>query len=586
MTAVDDAGSRLLLLLRATAALGIVVPALLAYNVPPSATFLNQAAALIGWGGFFAVLAGSLRPAPALQSGAGTNSLLAAYGLVLIGVLASAMFAGLPAPLALSSAGMLLAALLATAVGAAAAGSVTHKAAFRAFCEGLVWAGVLSCAVALIQSFAPQWADGRWIANAATPGRVGGNLRQPNHLSSLLVLSAIALVWLREQSPDVLMRRLTAVLMPLFILGIVLTASRTGAICVALLAAWGVADRRLSRPTRLLLCLAPVVFVIAWAGMEAWARAGTLAFGGESQLHRSDLSSSRFGIWKNTLDLIAAQPWSGVGWGEFNLAWTLTPFPGRPTAFFDHTHNLVLQLLVELGLPLGLLVLGLLLYALWRAAATALFAPAAEASMARSAAMMVLTMAVHSQFEYPLWYAYFLLPTAFAFGMVLGRGPADAQARSGTGRRLPTVVLVAGSAALVAGAMLAVVDYVRVVAIFSPPIGAASLEQRIADGQRSWFFAHHADYAAVTTVEHPSDAISGFRRAPHYLLDARLMMAWARALDESGQVERARYVAQRLQEFRNDQAESFFAPCEDSSVQDKPFQCQAPSMPFDYGDFR
>jgi len=127
---------------------------------------------------------------------------------------------------------------------------------------------------------------------------------------------------------------------------------------------------------------------------------------------------------------------------------------------------------------------------------------------------------------------------------------------------------------------------VRVVAIFSPPIGAASLEQRIADGQRSWFFAHHADYAAVTTVEHPSDAISGFRRAPHYLLDARLMMAWARALDESGQVERARYVAQRLQEFRNDQAESFFAPCEDSSVQDKPFQCQAPSMPFDYGDFR
>jgi len=585
MPPVVDAGPRLLLL-RAMAVLGIVVPALLAYNVPPSATFLNQAAALVGWGGFLAVLAGALRPAPALQAGAGANSLLAAYGLMLAGVLASAVFAGLPAPLALSSAGLLLAALLATAVGAAAAAGALRDAAFRAFCEGLLWAGVLSCGVALVQSFAPQWADGHWIANAATPGRVGGNLRQPNHLSSLLVLSAIALVWLREQSPGEPMRRLAAVLMPLFVVGIVLTASRTGAICVALLAAWGVVDRRLSRSTRLLLWLAPVVFVLAWAGMEAWARAGTLAFGGESQLHRADLSSSRFGIWKNTLDLIAAQPWTGVGWGEFNLAWTLTPFPGRPTAFFDHTHNLVLQLLVELGLPLGLLVLALLLYALWRAVATALFAPVAQASIARSAAMMVLTMAVHSQLEYPLWYAYFLLPTAFAFGMVLGRGPAEAEARGGTGRRLPAGVLVAACAALVAGGLLAVVDYLRVVAIFSPPVGATSLEQRIADGQRSWFFAHHADYAAVTTVDHPSDAMPGFRRAPHYLLDARLMMAWARALDESGQVDKARYVAQRLREFRNDQAESFFAPCEDRGVQDKPFQCLAPRLPFDYGDFR
>ena len=38
---------------------------------------------------------------------------------------------------------------------------------------------------------------------------------------------------------------------------------------------------------------------------------------------------------------------------------------------------------------------------------------------------MVLMMALHSQLEYPLWYAYFLLPTAFALGLCLGGG-ADA----------------------------------------------------------------------------------------------------------------------------------------------------------------
>jgi O-antigen ligase len=53
------------------------------------------------------------------------------------------------------------------------------------------------------------------------------------------------------------------------------------------------------------------------------------------------------------------------------MAWTLTPLPGRPTAFFDHAHNLPLHLAAELGLPLALAVMALLLGAFgsaaWRA---------------------------------------------------------------------------------------------------------------------------------------------------------------------------------------------------------------------------
>jgi len=33
------------------AAAAVVAPALIAFNLPPSATFLNQVAALIGWSG-------------------------------------------------------------------------------------------------------------------------------------------------------------------------------------------------------------------------------------------------------------------------------------------------------------------------------------------------------------------------------------------------------------------------------------------------------------------------------------------------------------------------------------------------------
>ena len=59
-------------------------------------------------------------------------------------------------------------------------------------------AGVLSTAIGVVQVFAPEWADGNFIARTGLLGRAVGNLRQPNHLSSLLLWSAIAVVPLLE----------------------------------------------------------------------------------------------------------------------------------------------------------------------------------------------------------------------------------------------------------------------------------------------------------------------------------------------------------------------------------------------------
>jgi hypothetical protein len=234
-----------------------------------------------------------------------------------------------------------------------------------------------------------------------------------------------------------LQRALGAGLFVLMCCAVVLTASRTGVIGIGLLALWGLLDRRLSRLTRGLLLLAPLFYALAWAGLAAWAELSHHAFGGEARLAEADLSGSRFAIWADTLQLIRQQPWSGVGFGEFNLAWTLTPLPGRPTAFFDHTHDLPLQLLVELGLPLGAALLALLLAALWRAGRLAQqAADRAEAVTRRSACMMLLLIGLHSLLEYPLWYAYFLLPTAWLFGHALGRAaPVASLGSLGGGRR-------------------------------------------------------------------------------------------------------------------------------------------------------
>ncbi len=572
----------------AFASLALTLPTLIAFNLPPSSTFLNQAAALLGWGAWLTVLAASLNGAAAPRA-SGLAALQAALALLLLAALASPLWTGLPWSLALSGVALIGAAALAAQLGAALQREGLAQPAFRAFCIGMVVAGVASSAVGLVQVFAPGWADGDWIARTSLEGRAVGNMRQPNHLSSLLLWALVAALWLAEAR--VIRRGAGALLALLFVFVIVLSASRTGALSVLLLAAWGLLDRRLSRPARALLWLAPVAYGVFWLGTAAWAEHSHHVFGGETRFSANgDISSSRYAIWANTLSLIRMHPWAGVGFGEFNFAWTLTPFPDRPVAFFDHTHDLPLQFAVELGLPLAALVLALLAWALFVALRGALRArgdaDASQALLRRAAFMMVFLILVHSLLEYPLWYAYFLLPAAFAFGLCLVElGPAPVADAPSAARRRPLLI---ASVLLMLGAIASVADYARVVVIFSPPEGAPPLAQRIVDGRRSIFFAHHADYAAATTSEHPSDAMPAFLRAPHYLLDARLLQAWAKALNEAGDTEHARHVAQRLREFRNDQAEAFFAPCDDKpdAGAAPPFQCLAPSRKFDYEDFR
>jgi hypothetical protein len=330
-----------------------------------------------------------------------------------------------------------------------------------------------------------------------------------------------------------------------------------------------------------------------WGGELLWAAGGNPGFGGAARASEGgDLSSSRFAIWSNTLALIAAHPLWGVGFGEFNFAWTLTPFPGRPTAYFDHTHNLPLNFAVELGIPLAIVVLTLLLRALFGALGNGVTdgrgGDSGRLPMQRAAFVMVLMIALHSLLEYPLWYAYFLLPAAFAFGLCVERPDARDASPASAAVAHRTRPFVLASMLLILGGSLTLLDYLRVAAIFTPPAGAGPLQQRIEAGRGSVLFGHHADYAAATGAEEPPAPLAAFARAPHYLLDARLMAAWARSLAAAGDLERARHVAARLKEFRSADAEAFFAPCDDarSDASARPFQCEAPTRSLGFRDFR
>ena len=569
--------------LLAACLLAATSPTQLAFHQPPSATLLNQCLAVALWGMVVAVLAPRLRPAR------GIAPLLGPLALVALSAAGTWIWGLLPASLALQALSLLAGAALLVLAGASASRDGQGQAVFTALAWGLLAAGVLSSGVAMVQVFAPGWADGDWIAPSGLPGRAVGNLRQPNHLCSLLLWAIVAAVGLHA------LRRLPglvlAALLPLLVLGVELSASRTGAAGLLLLLLWGAFDRRLPRSARLALLATPLLYGLAWAAMAWWGDVSQQALGAGARLAADgglgeSSPNARSNIWRNALLMVAANPWTGVGFGEFNLAWSMTPFVNRPTAFFDHTHSLPLQLMVELGLPLSLLVMALLALALWQAWRRAAQATGDDGLAGRAALVLVLLTGLHSLVEYPLWYAYFLLPAALAWGLVLGL-PAAGAATPGTratGSHSPSAIGLVAGLLMAAAGLLAVLDYQRVVVIYAPTDGSGSLASRIARGQLSPLFAHQADYAAATNEVPPASRALGLARSIHALLDTRLMLAWSRQLADTGHTDEARWVAQRLRDFRNPDAAEFFAPCDAKAADPRqlPFQCQTPLKAHDW----
>jgi O-antigen ligase len=572
------------------------VPPLVAFNLQPNPTFFNQIAALLLAGPFVALVSGR-------SSGRLPWSLIVALALVAAAIPVSHFTAGLPTGLVLQGLGLVLAAMMLVLSGASARGrsaaapteGVTLRDPLAAFLLGWMVAGIVSALIACVQTFAPEWVDNIFIARAET-ARAIGNLRQPNHLATVLLLASIAVVALfefgsfgRRQISDAL-----AALVPLM-LALVLTGSRTGVVGVLLLAAWGAWDRgrQLSRAARGLLLGTPLLYALAWGAMWLWAHEGAHAIGGGLRLalgaDGGDISSSRFAIWANALSLIRTQPLTGVGFGEFNLAWTLTPFPDRPTALFDHTHNLPLQLIVELGIPVGVLVTALLLWSLWRA-----WRLSRGDLRARVATMFVVMVGLHSLFEYPLWFAFFLLPVSWVWGYALGepRGAAGDGAAfrtpSASGPRdTPSTwaLLRFGSAlALTIGAVLALVDYGRVTPLFHLKYARTPFVPRIEAARDSVLFGHIGDYAAAITGQAQSDALDGFDRAIHAVADPQLLNRWATALDGVGRTDQARYLVMRIREFGPGRQPPGIETCDPSVLPLRRFACEPPQRVLTWRD--
>ncbi|TDM05820.1 MAG: hypothetical protein C4K60_14040 [Ideonella sp. MAG2] len=254
--------------------LAVAAPVLLAFSRTPTVTMFNHLLSFLGWGGLLLTFRGAVQ-ASGVQWRQCAPMLLAL--VLMVGAALWSWWGGAwPSSLALSGLALLGgAAAVLWAAGWARRARDGGLEAFHAFASAVVLAGVLSAVIAVLQVFLPSWIDGNVMAHSGLVGRGVGNLRQPNHLSSWLMWALIALLPLAEQRRFLVWRLPTAAFAAmgaLLVLGVVLTASRTGVLGIVLLVLWAVVDRRLSRPVRWALWAAPLLYIVFWFLLSLWAQ--------------------------------------------------------------------------------------------------------------------------------------------------------------------------------------------------------------------------------------------------------------------------------------------------------------------------
>jgi O-antigen ligase len=571
--------------------IAVAGPFLLNEVVLPNTTHPNQILAVFGWG--LVLLA---RPAPAIGSGAlrALRPLLLALALVCAGCVLSMAMGGVPSSPGVAMLMMQLIAVALALHGAALGGS-RPEAAFRLFAIALVVGGVCGAVIGVVQIFDPVATGNHWFAALAQPGRAIGNLGQANLFSDTQIWALAALVPLmppadRRDGRARAWRGGLLALGMLLLLGVILSASRTGMVGIIMLSLWGAFDRNLPKSTRVALMCAVAVAAAMWWGVDLWAH-GNPEAADLGYRPGSGIRTSRLTLWKHALLLISQQPLLGVGWGQYSFAWALTPMTPRPTTFDDNAHNLVLELAVELGVPAALAIMALLCAALVRSVRQVRRLSGQEGIAGRSALMIILYIGVHSMLEYPLWYTFFLFPTAWVWGLTLGWGAQagrtpEATDASRSASMPPERAWRIGGVLLTAAGVVTWLSYMTIVDVYRPNYVAVPMGERIARAEASPLFSNYADRMIALQAVAPVEVLPEIQRAFRANPNGGVMFVWINALESHGDDDKARYVAARLREFDLSGPAPFFAPCDDPSVVAKPFQCLPPSRPLTWRDFR
>jgi Virulence factor membrane-bound polymerase, C-terminal/O-Antigen ligase len=280
----------------------------------------------------------------------------------------------------------------------------------------ILMAASASTMLAMLQWLRLETALGIFAAERG-PFRPFANIAQPNLLATLLVIATVAANFLYFKK-RINTWQLTA-FMSLFAFGLTATESRAG-----LLSAFCVGSFALIRSRPSWQTIGWRAVSLWWATLTAmsmlWAPLNEALLLQGARKVELGVDNIRLDIWKQVTAAIVQAPWFGYGWRQTIVAQKTGVDSHAGTAPTDYAHNLILDLVAWVGLPLGI---GLLSLAIWWFARTIWKQKNATELMLFA---MTIPVLVHSMLEFPFAYAFFLFPVAWLMGNLHARQmPSD-----------------------------------------------------------------------------------------------------------------------------------------------------------------
>ena len=271
-------------------------------------------------------------------------------------------------------------------------------------------AALISAIIGLVQWLQLTEALGIYVVQADKGARALGNLGQPNQLATLLLMGLASLVYLHERN---VVGKLTLLLAVSFVTMIlVMTQSRAGIVSV-LIVGFFLARKQRSISVRVSLngvLLWVIGFILGTLCLPYLSQ--TLMLGDSRSLTATETVSERWIMWKQIAYAIAQAPWFGYGWNQTPMAGAIGSFAFSGASPYTFAHNIVLDIMVWFGVPIGLLFTGFIVYWFF-SRLRALNSPEAIFAMT-----CLLSITVHSLLEFPFAYAYFLIAAGLMVGVV------------------------------------------------------------------------------------------------------------------------------------------------------------------------
>lgn len=249
-----------------------------------------------------------------------------------------------------------------------------------------------------------------------TGNRPYANMAQPNHLATFLCIGIFSSWYLFEKNK---LNKYVATLSCLFFLfTIALTQARVAWIILIFSLVYiffniKKYEFKLSNKFLYFIVIFFIICVLILPYINNFLLSSFDLIETSTIVERASEKNGRLIIWNQMLHAIMEKPWIGYGWNQTTAAQYSVISQIHGQEWVTSAHNLVLDIIVWCGIPLGIIIVGYFLYLYMKLICSVTNIEGVFCILAISA------ITIHSLLEFPMYYSYFFIPIGLLIGVLL-----------------------------------------------------------------------------------------------------------------------------------------------------------------------